>query len=163
MLLAIVIVAIGNRTWGAGTTSLGVESGALTTKHWMGMLVMWLGFCLKGYPPVYWTLGLLALLLFRAWATRSWNDMGDPSLGNWPESILRSVAILPLAVLEFYLDGDFNHLIGGLLGLFIIPSIYWGSARYLGPWITSRMKLMPGQFDYVAAAEFMTGLYLGVV
>lgn len=145
--LSAAVCAIGNRTWGAGDTPLGAKSGTLNTKHWMGLLVMTFAKALS-YPVRYWPFLLAGLLFWRGWTTGPWLDMSAPATANWMRALVRSLAVIPLAALEFYIDHSYLHMVLGSIDIALVPAVYWVTG-----------KCMKTQF--IEAAEFINGALVG--
>lgn len=137
-MLSMAMCALGNRCWGADGLP-----------RWLAVLMMTYGLVLA-HPHMWARSPLIAVwvYVFRIFATgETW--LAAARGEHIPESMLRSAAIIPLALLLYTLDGHPWHLMAGAL-FPVITLIYC---------LCGQQK----QVEPIALAELLTGAWLALI
>ena len=138
-LLGACLIGLGNRGYGT--------SSALKLP---GVILMSLGLIIGLSVPL-WGLPVVVLLawFFRLFSSRPWLHMTNPEKIAWIPALLRTTAILPLALFLCYLTISTVPIVLGIVAIPLIPTIYWvcGKVRPTQP---------------IELAEILTGIVIGL-
>lgn len=156
-MLGNVLVALGNRAWGAGEV-----------KNWIGVLLMSLGVFISSGTPAWTILAFfVTLYIFRSHSARPWLSMREAP--NYFKSVLRSCLILPHAILMLCLLDSFTPLVVSLAVIFLIPLAYYISYRLFLTKDQLKLDITKDSPEFKALdkgttlAELATGLLISLI